>query len=212
MSIQATDDFNRADNANLGSLWDVLTSANSFAVASNKVAPTGFAGGAFSAETYNGVTWIDAQYSQVKVTTDGTGNGFGGGPLVRGQAGAETAYVMAVSHTDPGNNEIFIYKRVAGSLTTLASAHKAWTNGDTFTLAISPNGDIIGLINGVAIRELIIQDVSIGSGSPGIAHINQSTTTTTLDDWEGGIPDQFYGSRDWSEFPKFLLRKDLGVR
>ncbi len=76
---------------------------------------------------------------------------------------------------------VYMYKRVSGALTTLASTSAPLLNdGDTISAMVNDNGDIAAYVNNAAI--LHANDQSISSGKPGVGisnyyNLNSSGTT-----------------------------------
>lgn len=205
--ILATDDFNRANNADLGALWDTMTGNSALKILSNAAAPVNIS--VDCAETYNGITWPDDQYSRGRFTLDAAAGASGGpGLLVRGAVGVETLYYLTASHT----GDTVLVKVVAGISTVLANSPIGFTDGDVFSL------EIVGVSLRVFARgghyaAFDVDDAEILTGSAGVFYKPAAGAAfASIDDWEGGVPDSAYGSRDWSNFPKVLLQKPLGVR
>ena len=177
MTVLATDDFNRANSADLGTSWDVVTGNQSFQITSNAATPLNVVLDA--AESYNAVTWPNDQYSQVLIPVVGTGVlGSGTGVGVRISASVETLYRIVVS--DSGSE---MGKFVTGTFTQLATNSTVWANGDTAytsvvgtTLQVKRNGT--NLYSGT--------DSAIASGRAGITHSSTSQAGVNVDNWEGG--------------------------
>lgn len=195
MTILATDNFTRANNADLGTAWDENTGEagpNGFDISANTAVPSNL--GADSSETNNSVTWPDDQYSEVTynaTTTNGVGTGCG--PTCREATGATLTYYRAVGNSDGYE----LGRRVTGTFTSLSSgAGTVFAAGDKLRLEVRVNGancDWILKKNGVQFASGT--DTSpIASGRAGIAHSSVSTIAS-LSAWEGG---DFAGGGDTS--------------
>ena len=177
MAVLATDNFNRANSADLGTSWDVMTAETAFNISANAAVPSNPASDA--SESYNAVAWPNDQYSQALIPVVGTGGQTTGtGVALRMSTTARTYYriVVASSGTE-------IAKFVAGVYTSLATDATVWANGDTAyasavgtTLQVRRNG----------INLLSTTDSAIASGRAGITHSSASQAGVNLDNWEGG--------------------------
>lgn len=181
MAVLATDNFNRANNADLGVNWDVQNGSgeNAWKILNNAAEPSTLASNC--GESYNAVTWPDDQYSQVKCSVTGASAGTGPGPSLRCSTIARTYYIIQVS--EHATQAISVRKRIAGAATSLGTINTVWVDGDVLkaeiqgsTIKIYQNGTQIGSD---------ITDSAIASGRAGIAYDNISTTAS-VDDWEGG--------------------------
>lgn len=127
----ATDDFNRADNADLGVNWDVQTGETAFKIVSNRALPTAISSDA--SERYVGVAFANDQSSQATLAAGAGGLGStvgeGIGVLVRSSASARTFYRTVVS---TAGSEIA--KFVAGTYTQLTTNGTAWAATDVVFL------------------------------------------------------------------------------
>lgn len=182
MSVLASDNFDRANNTDLGSSWDVQTGEARHGIVSNTAQPSDI--GNDCSENNNSVSWPDDQYSKGKLSMVGgsDGNGAGPGVAVRMSASART-YYRAVANKASSNN-IEVAKMVAGTYTSLAQRTQAWTDEDVLelrvigtTLRVFYNGTQLGGD---------ITDSSIASGRAGIAYSSGSMTSASINDWEGG--------------------------
>lgn len=204
--ILATDDFNRADNADLGALWDMVpTLTFAFKVLSNAAAPASAT--VYAAESYNGITWPDDQYAQAEVTAVAGGAGIG--VLVRVSVVDESYYALTVARG--GSPNVTLLRMVIGVGTILATETIAFTDGDAFRLEVV--GTMLRVFaRGIHFASLDVDDGAVLTGRGGVINEAGPGSAVSLDNWEGGVPDSAYGSRDWSRFPKNLLIKPLGVR
>ena len=63
MAVLVLDDFNRADNADLGASWTAITGEGVFEIVSNAIAPTSLSSDSGEKITA-GLRWPDDQYAQ----------------------------------------------------------------------------------------------------------------------------------------------------
>lgn len=178
----ASDDFNRADNADVGANWDQITGeTQAMKIVSNTVQPTNASND--SGERYNAVTVPDDQWGQAAMTpvAGGETTDEGIGIALRVAAGANT-YYTAVVHKAATNN-VGVYKKVAGVYTHLATFTTAWADGDVL-LFTAVGSQLRVYQNGVQIGVRVI-DTSITSGAVGIKY-SSSITGASLDNWSAG--------------------------
>src|SRR6478609_7827815 len=115
MAALATDDFNRADAANLGANWTQGGGAGTrFTLTSNTAAQN--AGTPPSIDFYNAVVWPANQYAKCTIAVLDTLADSGPGPAVRISSSALTLYFAQCNTADPR-----LYKSVAGTFTQLGS-------------------------------------------------------------------------------------------
>lgn len=175
MTTLATDDFNRADLANLGANWTALDTT--FAIATNQASANG-AGGVFSVR-YTGVTFPNNQWAQctIKATAE-TATDQGAGPCVRMQAGGDI-YLLQ------GNTvQTRIYKRVAGGFTQLGSDGPAVAANDVLYLEIQGT-QLIAKKNGATICGSPTDVGGIASGNAGL-WAGPFNTINNVDDFSAG--------------------------
>lgn len=199
-TVLATDNFNRADDADLGADWDVVTAMAAFSISANTALPSAAQD---SAESNVSVAWPPDQYALAKLTVVGTdGGGAGMGLHLRQVSGAKTFYRFVADHA--ASNNVTIGKFVLGIFTTLASFTEAWTNGDQWELHIQ--GNRISVFHG----STLVGAVTDGAITAGRCGIELSTTVTSgfLDDFEGG---GFNGkaAANYLNFPRPMLRPSL---
>lgn len=186
MTALATDNFNRANNANLGTAWDVMTGEANLEIVSNQCSVTPGSTAADATESNNSVTWPGDQYSQVTFAqcnyTGGANDGVGIGPAVRCSTAARTYYRCCCAGTTANGTEIA--KMIAGSYTALAHGGAAWVNTDTAYLSVVGTA-LTAKRNGSNVTTAT--DASIASGRPGISYSSSSSSgTPAVDNWEGG--------------------------
>jgi hypothetical protein len=189
MTILATDDFTRANNADLGTNWDEVTGDKNvlgFDINANTAIPHDVTED--SSETNNAATWPNDQYSKVTLansTADGAG--IGSGPSCRMAGGAtKTQYRLVVNASgyELGRFDALVFTSLStGTGTTFAAA-------DTAGLEVRTNGancDWILKKNGTQFASGT-DTTPIASGKAGIGY-SSTSTTAALSAWEGGSFD-----------------------
>ena len=179
MTVLASDDFNRADNADLGTNWDAgVGETDVFKILTNAAA---FTSNFDVDETWNVLTPPNDQYatSTLKATAaDGVGIGFG--VTVRRSVAARTYYRLV------GNASGYeLGRRNAGTFTSMASG-----SGTTFAAADKITLEYFGSTptlkkNGVAFGSPPT-DSSIASGRFGVCYSSTAAANDAIDAWEGG--------------------------
>jgi hypothetical protein len=193
-----TDDFNRANNADLGTNWTPVTGSVAWSVSGN--AAQADTGGSRCAEYVNTFTPANDQYAQAALGTVDTAPGAdqppGGGPAVRVATGANTYYGALANSLS--TSEIELVKVVAGTLTSLGTytAGAAPVTGDT--IRIEASGTTIRVLHNGTER-INVSDSSISSGQVGINGLAWNNIPT-LDNFDGGdlgaaVPVGFAGTR-----------------
>lgn len=178
MALPATDDFNRADNAaSIGANWTVQV--DGFRILSNETLAINGASRQFV--FWNADAFGDDQYSQFVIKNDGSGVA---GPSVRASATTPNENCYYVFARDSSQGDTHIFKRVAGSDTSLASASLAWAVNDVIKLGVEGvnPGTLTVYKNGVA-TALTTTDSDLDSGSAGMF---SNGGVMFMDDWEGG--------------------------
>lgn len=160
-----TDNTTRADNADLGAVWDPYTGSDAGRIDSNLIKPASivnFAG----QEAYNGTIPANDQWASINIQRITNGNAYvNAGVICRYAApSTHTGYLVAVQI-----NDIFIGKMTAGAFTSLASA--AYTVPST-----APNIDVSLEVVGTGLEGFIdlvskvsTTDASVSSGRTGIS-------------------------------------------
>jgi hypothetical protein len=181
----ATDSFTRADADPIGGNWTTITGQGSLKIVSNSVT---FSVNNDSGSRYNTGTWPDDQYAQVKVTTVGGLSTTGFGPVVRCASGAYTCYGLYICASGVAS-DVVLYKRVAGTFTSLATRTQTYSAGDTFRIeVIGSNLRILykaAADTGFTQLGVSVTDTVVKSGNPGIAY-SSAVTSASVDDWEAG--------------------------
>ena len=177
--VLATDNFNRADAANLGANWGAVTGMGRYAIVSNRAEATTLA--ANYGDRYTAVAAPDNQYSKVTVTTMKADTNIGVGAAVRMASGVITMYLIQ------GNTiETTMFKAVSGVFTQIGLTAAASAVNDI--LEIDAVGTTItGKRNGVIIIGPVT-DNAIASGNFGVWASNSTAGVVNLDNWEGGTP------------------------
>lgn len=182
MSILAIDTFDRANNADLGTAWDVVSGEAAFQILSNAAAPS--SPGSDCGESYNGITWPADQYSQGPITTIGGGPGTGIGFLVRASTVART-YYRAIIEESGGNWELARF--AAGIFASLATGTTTYVAGAILRIDAQGAAPVTlrVIYNGVT---LTTQTDSVSPIATGRAGINASGgfTSGSIASWEGG--------------------------
>jgi hypothetical protein len=134
MSVLATDDFNRANNTDVGASWTPQSGETRFGIVSNTAQPS--VTNADCGEQYSGLTWPNDQYAQAKTTVDaGTwSNQDGIGVGVRMAAAADTLYRAVINNN--ASNTIAIDRRTAGAATNLGFRSVTYGAGGVLKLEV----------------------------------------------------------------------------
>lgn len=186
MPALASDNFTRANAADLGANWDECsgeTFAGGFDISANTAIPGDLAGD--SSETNNSASFPADQYSQVTLANPAAdGAGAGSGPTCRAATGATVTYYRLVGNASGYE----LGRKVAGAFTSLASgAGTTFAAGDVLRLEVRTNGancDWVLKKNGVQFAAGT--DVTpIASGRAGCGH-SSTSTTAALSAWEAG--------------------------
>lgn len=181
MPTLATDNFDRANNADIGANWDVMTSEVAMQITSNTVKTSNVA--ADASETYNAISFPADQYSQAKITSaageGGAGEGYG--VLVRGATGARTYYRLTVCSQITNTR---LTKFVSASNTTLANNNVTYADGKVLYLGVK--GSVITMTYDGVVIGTPVSDSAISSGRPGITESSTVNSASFIDDWEGG--------------------------
>lgn len=176
-----TDNFTRADNADLGTDWTPVTGDGTFKIASNTATPTSLA--ADAAERWSTNTFANDQYSQATISAiSGVGTDEGIGVCIRASNSART-YYRAVANTEGAGVNTYLGKVVAGTYSQLATGTVAWAAGDIIKIEISSN-TLTCYRNGVSVCS-VGSETSIPSGWAGVS-FSSDMNTSAFSAWEGG--------------------------
>jgi hypothetical protein len=175
----ASDDFNRANNADLGANWtptvggdDTWTISGNQAVVSDDTSDC--------SEYYSAVAFGANQFSQCTIVAVGDDVGVGPGPAVRVGSASKSYYSITC-----GSIGTQLRKAVAGTITEIDTDGTVWVNGDVARLEI--NGSTITVKrNGVEIAALTNTDGDLTTGQPGIFYSSVAAVPGAIDDWSGG--------------------------
>lgn len=187
MAILATDNFNRADNADLNANWTPadLNAPRQLQIVSNAVTATDITIDA--TERYSALVWPNDHYSQAAVSvTGGTVSATNGiGLVVRdasgGTSGTRNFYRFTVNATGTGN--VSLCKFINGVNTLVWTRTQARVDGDIFR-EDAQGTTLRAYYNGVQIGA-DATDASLATGAPGLSY-SSSVTSASVDDWEGG--------------------------
>jgi hypothetical protein len=183
----ATDNFNRADNADLGTNWTPPTGVTGWSISGNQALED--SGGAFCAEYWNAVSFANDQYSQAivdGVTLESVVNN-GAGVAVRIATGANTMYRAYLNSNASG--EIQLTKHVAGVVTELAQYTAGAAPALLDGIRLEVRGTTLKVYHssagGAYVERISTDDSSIASGSAGIAG-KANSNLNLVDNWDGG--------------------------
>jgi hypothetical protein len=175
MAVLASDNFNRANSSDLGTSWDVIPTLAACQVASNVAALSTTS--IDCAESYNGVTWPDDQYSQLTLPTLGSGSD--GGPCARVSISAATFYIA-----DTTSSNMRLMRVISGSWTELTAFGSGATAGDIIRIEVQST-TLKYFQNGT--QRLSTTDSNITSGRAGLLlYAVDDPAAITGDNWEGG--------------------------
>jgi len=190
MAVLATDDFDRADNADLGANWTPLSDGNNggdnFAIVSNAAKSPDAVD---SCEAYTGITWPDDQWSEVTLSaTLANGQGAGSGPAVRCAAPGTITQYRFIGNGSGWELGYF----VTGSHTTIATdTTPTFTAGDRLYLEVQGTTLIAkkNTTNGSGGTQVTTAQTTgngnIATGRAGIAH-SSGDVTTAIASWQAG--------------------------
>lgn len=176
----ATDDFNRADNADLGANWTIQSGQAALQIVSNRAVPSNN----FSdcGEIWVADSFSDDQYSESVVTAlhSSAPAETGIGPIVRGSTSVASYYAVVVNST--AANPWTLAKRVTGTYSDLHDGLDLFANGDTVRLEVSGTTLTVKR-NGSTIYTTT--DPSVTTGRPGIWY-SSAASDEAVDSWAGG--------------------------
>jgi hypothetical protein len=183
----ATEDFNRADNADLGASWDAGY-FNTCQIVGNRLRDSAVGNAGF--ETYNVTTPTSAQYAKVTLSTFNTGasvNDMYGGTLLRfANSPTTTGLLFTAKRSTAGGSQGQIFSYVAGVGSSVGSATVTWAPADVLeSRALGSN--VILYQNGTPV--LTGTNSVHSSGKAGIQCQVYGTAVLSdieLDDWESG--------------------------
>lgn len=182
-----SDDFNRADNSDIGANWTVVTSEQPFRIVSQVVDCTLGSESNDHCERYSGVSWTANQSSECKVVcsaTEGPGSGFG--VVVRASDSTRSYYRLVIN----GDGEWEMGVNNSGTFTALSSGTTTFSSGAIIKLSATGTGTstvLVSTYNGSQINSFqhnMGGGSPINSGWPGISY-SSATVSGTIDDWRG---------------------------
>ncbi len=143
---------------------------------------------------YTGVSFNADQYSTADITTVSTaGGGVGQGLCVRCSTSPDSKYAFHIDHAASNNAELS--RKVSGTFTRLTTGNctagnpwtQAFTNADTFTLAVA--AEVVYVYDKTSTLVNTCTDTGGGvpnSGSPGLSYSSSTSSGTFADNWIGG--------------------------
>lgn len=177
LSGPVTDNFDRANNASLGSNWTTPSGTNAIRINSNQAAGNATLGGGaayWSANAFN-----DDQYSKCIPIGLAAGGRYEYAGVRMGGANGEGYYAK----TD-GTNSWLVYINAAGAESTLATFSGTGFNGSTDILEIRAVGTAIRFYKNGSQIGSDATDSNIASGYAGF--LEAPDNNTAIDSWEGG--------------------------
>jgi len=181
MSEIVTDNFTRADAANLGANWTLVTGLTNFTILTNKGGTS--ATNATFGGRFTGAGWTGGNDHYVEVTVTANLSGSDGGPACRIQSGADSGYMFDINFADTvalGSSQTIETYSVSGGVPSLILAGTNMVIAANDVLRLEANGNQIGaLVNGVQ-KVTATTNSAFSSGSPGIrwfqgASVNHGT-------------------------------------
>ena len=181
----AEDDFNRADNVDLGTSWDAgYTGQSNAQIVGNRVRSG--AAALDSIESYNAVAFPSDQWARCLVATiQGAGICAPRVSLRMADPPTQSMYEMLALRNVAGEQSR-IHKFVAGVHTILANENvTTWAAGDT--IAGEAIGTTLTLYRNESTPALLtVTDSSLTSGRAGITVFTDVIADTEIDDWSAG--------------------------
>jgi hypothetical protein len=188
MAQIASDNFNRANTATLGTNWTPLigvTTNGALQVVGDQVQSTALNPSVGKEMYFGGLTWAPDQYSEAQIVTAG-GNGYVG-PAVR-MTSNDTHYACVVFNTGVGNAAVSVLMDVAGNYSTVAGSTSSTVNpGDTIRCTVQ--GNVITMTDQTTSSTLLVAaDNTIASGYPGLVDAAGSVSLTNyvMTNWAAG--------------------------
>lgn len=179
-----SDNFNRADSADLGTQWDPYAGWNALQIVGNR-ARTQAVGGPEGLESNNAQTLAADQWAEAVVFLAGSAGANFVGAVVRAAAPETQTMYLAVAAPDAASSSI--YKWVAGVFTNLAVASQGYVSNDRVSIEVE--GTSLRMFRNDT-QVASVTDTSIsGSGRAGI-EVYVSTgfpiAEAEGDNWEAG--------------------------
>jgi len=186
--LTASDEFERANSADLGTQWDTLTGSTALNVSSRTAVPSAL--GSDGCESYNAVSSPDNQWAQCRASISSSGggaasNGNGIGVALRCSLTATTCY-LGVAFLDG----VSICTMIGGAFTVLAFTNFTWTNGDWIRMEVIGNRlelFSMAVSTGLLRSRISLTNNSIASGRFGLYYSSDlGVTAASADDWSAG--------------------------
>jgi len=196
VSVLATDDFNRADAATLGSNWSrAFGSSADMGIFSNQVDVA--SANTFAMAYYNALAWPDDQYSQAKVIALASHSMM---VICRASTATSTSwYGGGCGSSLFGNNNYRIARRISGgSVTSLASVATNVAANDVLKLECTGGtGPALALYRNGSSMVTFTDSGGVSSGQAGLQAQNNNGNVALWDDWEGGDFAAAGGTNRW---------------
>lgn len=183
VGLIASDDFNRANNADLGTLWTPQT-ANVWSIVNTSVAQASASGNS-GGEYRNDIAPSSAQFAKIELTaTIDTATNNGAGPAICMALAADTAYSLYINTIDT----IQLIHRVGGAETILVTNNRYTPiAGGVIVLTKDRYYRLTVFVNGIELFAFddIANAQRLEGGMVGV-HGRIFNVVSTLDNWEGG--------------------------
>jgi hypothetical protein len=181
MATLASDDFDRANNADIGANW--TPSGGGFKIVSNAAAPTNTASDSF--ERYTAISWPDDQYAEATISgIDAASGGEGIGVICRADTTGVTTFYRLVGSAS--NFRLSRYNTGA-STTLVEGAGTTFAVNDVIRLeirTIAEGAYYTCLKNGIPFTSGL-DSSPLTSGQAGIVY-SSTSTSAALASWSGG--------------------------
>lgn len=171
MTTLASDNFNRANAANLGANWTVPGIDNPIPISSNVCTQATFPG----IEYYSAATWPNDQWAQMTIVSPSSTSDAGMGPAVRVTSGGDLYFAQATT------SEVRLYKRITNGYTQLGTDGAGISAGDVVYIE-AQGTSLLVKVNGATVVGPVT-DSALASGNAGIW---TTDIANTGDDWSGG--------------------------
>src|SRR5258706_12829208 len=180
MSILATDNFNRADAANLGANWTNIRGG--LGIFSNTVDVANAADE--QTARYSAISWPNDHYCTITVKQVAASSAVGAGVRVQSSGGSgRDGYWAGYNSSDSGNNNRRIWKYITGAFTSLASEAINIVVDDVVRLEVQGT-TLTMFVNNV--QRLQVTDSTWTVGNAGLYGKAAAIDTSVMDDFEGG--------------------------
>lgn len=174
---KVTDNFNRADNADLGAEWTAVSGTGQFKIESNSAKSSQPAA---NRDEYHSLLVGNDQQAKAKVTVSGVTDQTGIGVGVRIQISNFNLYMAVVNKAS--SNNVTVAKVVASVYTLIGQRTTTWVDGDELTFSIT--GTTLRVYQNGTQLGADMTDSEFSSGRVGVTS-RPVFTSGALDDWEG---------------------------